>query len=50
MRDFPGGPMAQTPHSQAGGPDLIPDQGIRFHMPQLKILHATAKTQHSQNK
>ena len=34
--DFPGGPVAKTPHSNAGGPGLIPDQGIRSHVPQLR--------------
>ena len=28
--------------------DLIPGQGTRSHMSQLKILHATAKTWYSQ--
>ena len=32
----------------AGGPDPIPGQGIRSHMPQLKILHVAAKTWCSQ--
>ena len=32
----------------AGDLGLIPGQGTRSHMPQLKILHATTKTQHSQ--
>ena len=34
----------------AGIPGLILDKGTvnRFHMPQLKILHATTKTQHCQ--
>ena len=32
----------------AGGPDSIPGQGTRPHMPQLKILHATMKTWCSQ--
>ena len=48
--DFPGGPEAKTPHSQCRVPGVN-----TFHMPpvrdgtlQLKILHATAKTQHSQ--
>ena len=27
-----------------GGPGLIPGQGTRYHMPQLKILHTTTKT------
>ena len=36
--------------SNSGGQGLIPGQGTRSHMPQLKILHAAAKTQHSQSK
>ena len=32
----------------AGGPGSIPGQGTRSHMPQLKILLATTKTQLSQ--
>ena len=36
--------------SNAEGPGLIPDQGIRSHMPQLKILCATRKTWRSQIK
>ena len=36
-RDFPGGPVAKTPHSQCRGAGLIPGQGTRPHMPQLKI-------------
>ena len=32
----------------AGGLGLIPGQGTRSHMLQLKILHAATKTQHSQ--
>ena len=28
----------------AEGLGLIPDEGTRSHMPQLKILHATTKT------
>ena len=34
----------------AGGVGLIPGQGTRSHTPQLKIPHATTKTQHSQIK
>ena len=30
----------------AGGPGLIPGQGIRSHMPQLKIPHAATKIPH----
>ena len=33
---------------KAGGLGSIPVQGTTSHVPQLKILHATAKTQHSQ--
>ena len=34
-RDFPRGPGAKTPcPPNAGGLDLIPGQGTRFHMPQ----------------
>ena len=32
----------------AGGSGSIPGQGTRSHMPQLKMLSATIKTQHSQ--
>ena len=35
-RDFPGSPMAKTPHSNAGGPGLIPGQRARSHMLQLR--------------
>ena len=48
--DFPGGPVATTPRSQGKG--LIPGQGarahveqLRVHMPWLKILHVATKTQ-----
>ena len=41
--DFPGGPVAKTPPSNAGGPGLIPGQGTRSHVPQLKILRAATK-------
>ena len=37
--------MANTPSSQCRGPGSIPGQGTRSHTPQLKILHAVAKTQ-----
>ena len=45
MQDFPGGPVAKTPHSQCRGPGFIPGQGTGSHMPQLKIPCATMKTQ-----
>ena len=41
--------MAETPHCQCRGPQCSTlGQGTRSHMPQLKILDATAKTGHSQ--
>jgi len=39
-KDFPGGPLAKTLHSQGRGPD----QGSRPHMPQLKISYFTTET------
>ena len=45
--DFPGGPVAKTPRSHAGGPGSIPGQGTRSLMPQLKSSHATTKIQHA---
>ena len=54
-RDFPGGPVAKTSHSHAGAPGLIPAQGARSHVPQLrlfvlqlKVPHAATKIQHRQ--
>ena len=44
--DFPSSPTAKTPHVR--GPGLFPGEGTRSHMPQLKILHDTTKTWHSQ--
>ena len=35
-RDFPGGPAVRTPAPGAGSLGLIPDQGTRSHIPQLK--------------
>ena len=43
-RDFPGGPMAKFHAPNAEGLGLIPIQGTRSHMPQLRILDATMKT------
>ena len=34
--EFPGGPVTGTLGSQCGGPGLIPGQGTRSHMPQLR--------------
>ena len=48
-RDFPGGPGAEDGALPVqGGLGLIPDQGTRPHLLQLKILYATTKTQSSQ--
>ena len=44
---FPGSPVVKTSWSPCRPPGLIPDQGIRSHMPQWKVLHATAKIWHS---
>ena len=48
--DFPGSPAAETLCVQSRGPGLIPSQGTRSHMPQLrvhmpplKILYAVMK-------
>ena len=43
--DFPGGPVARlcTPNIRSLG--LIPSQGSRSHMLQLKIPHSATKTQ-----
>ena len=45
LRQFPGGPVAKTPHSQCRGPGLIPGKGTRIRMLQLrqKILCATTE-------
>ena len=47
-RNFPGGPVTKTPHSQHRGPVSIHMSLLRSHMSQLKIPDATAKTQGSQ--
>ena len=48
---FPGDPVAKTAFPMQGAQGLIPGQGtrshmpqLRVHMPQLKILSATTKT------
>jgi len=41
--DFPGGPVAKTPHSQCRGPGSIPGQEARSHLLKLRLSHATAK-------
>ena len=61
VRDFPDGPLPKNPSFPSGGLGLIPGQGTRFHIPQLrvhmlqlksclsqlrlKILHVPTKTQ-----
>ena len=52
-KDFAGSPVVKTLHSQSRGLGLVPDQGTRSHILQLramKIPHATAKNQLSQMK
>ena len=39
IRDFPHGPVVKTPCSQCRGLGLIPSQGTRSYMPQLKRCH-----------
>ena len=46
--DFPGGPMAKTPHSQCRESRFIPGWQTRSHMLQIKFLSAKTKAQHSQ--
>ena len=53
--DFSGGPVAKILYSNVEAPGLIPGQGTRSHMLQLrvhmvllKILHAATKTGYSQ--
>ena len=50
MVELPGGPVAKTLPSNAGGPGSIPGQRtsslipqLRVCMPQLKILHAEVR-------
>ena len=43
IRDFPGGPIAKTPHSNAGDLGLIHLEGNRSYTPQLKILNASRR-------
>ena len=54
-QDCPGGTVAKTPCFQCRGPGLIPGEGTRFHMsqlrvhmPQQKIPRAPSKAQCSQ--
>ena len=56
LGNFPGGPMAKTPHSQCRGPGFDPWSGNQVphaktkssHTTTNKILRATTKTLHSQ--
>ena len=58
MKDFPGGPaLARLWAPKAGGPGLIPGQGtrshmlqLRVHMPQLKISYTATKDSACYNK
>ena len=44
-RDFPGGLVFQTLCSQFRDPGLIPGQGTRPHLPQLRMPRAIVKTE-----
>ena len=48
FRDFPGGPVAKTLHSQCRGPRFDPWSGNNIPHATSKGLHAATKTQHSQ--
>ena len=49
IQDFPGSPVAETPHSQCRGSGFNPDQGrTRSHMPQLKSPHVKTRAWYSQ--
>ena len=45
QRGFLGGPVAKASRFQSGDLSLIPGQGTRFYVPQLKSLHAAMKTE-----
>ena len=45
--DFPGGPVAMTLHSQCRDPGLIPIEGTRSHMPQLRVHRVRLKIPHA---
>ena len=47
FRDFPTGPVAKTPHSQAGGLGSIPGQGTSAHTPQLRVHVLQLKIPHA---
>ena len=59
-QDFPGGPVAKTPHSQCRGPGSDPWSGhqvpdmaqLKFHVRRIKnkIPRVVNKTQYSQKK
>jgi len=47
---FPGGSKAKTPRSQYRRPGLIPGQGTRSHMPQVKVHMLQLKITHTSTK
>ena len=49
-KDFPGRPVAKACTPQSGSLGSISGRGTRFHIPQLKIPHATTTTWCSQIK
>ena len=46
-KDFPDGPMAQTPHSKCRGSGLIPGGGTTFHVLQRSSSQATIEKPHA---
>ena len=49
IQDFPGSPVAETPHSQCRGSGFNPDQGrTRSYMPQLTSPHVKTRAWYSQ--
>ena len=50
LRDFTGGSVVRTLHCQCRGPGLIPSQGTRSHMPQLRVCMPQLKTRVAKKK
>ena len=48
LMGLPGGPGPELHTPSAGCWGSLPCQGTRSHMLQLRVLHATTKTQYSQ--
>ena len=50
MRNFPDGPVAKTLHFLFRGPDSVPGQGLRSHMPHLRVCMLQLKIPACYNK